>query len=75
MENWLGHELDEASALEEASCVEPCDGSGSSRRRRTVDGYIVDVDFPDTLPVTGDEIALLRAFLHDEIRAILYGED
>ncbi len=75
MEKWLGHEREEAQALEEAPCVEPCVRPGSSHRRHTDDGNVVDVDFPDTLPVTGEEIALLRAFLHDEIRAILCSED
>lgn len=75
MERCFGHEREEAQALDETSRVEPCDRPCSSHRRRTVDGYLVDVDFPDSLPVTDDEIALLRAFLSDEIRAILNGED
>lgn len=75
MERCFGHEREEAQALDETSRVEPCDRPCSSHRRRTADGHVIDVNFPDSLPVTGDEIALLRAFLHDEIRAILYGED
>lgn len=75
MERCFEHEREEAQALEDAPCVEPYGCPGSSRSRCTSDGYIVHADLPSNLPVTSDEIALLKAFLHDEIRAILNGED
>lgn len=40
----------------------------------THDGYVVRCDLPLTLPITKDEIALLRAFLAVEINAILDGD-
>ena len=75
MEHGFAHGREERQALQETSRAERDVGAGSAQRRRTVDGYLVAVDLPDNLPVTDDEIALLRAFLSDEIRAILNGED
>lgn len=40
----------------------------------THDGYVVRCDLTETLPITKDEIALLRAFLAAEIHAILYDD-
>lgn len=75
MERCFGHEREEAQALDETSRVEPCDRPCSSHCRRTADGYVVDVDFPDNLLVSGEEIALLRTFLSEEIMAILHDEE
>ncbi|NGO62460.1 hypothetical protein G6N76_02145 [Rhizobium daejeonense] len=44
-------------------------------RRGHRDGIAVISDVPESLPVTAEEIGLLRAFLRDEISAILHGDD
>ena len=72
MEHGFAHDREDKQAREDIPCAGPNCHAGC---RRTVDGYVVHIDLPDTLPVTGDEIALLQAFLSDEIRAILHGED
>lgn len=40
----------------------------------THDGYIVRCDLSEILPITKEEVALLRAFLAVEINAILDGD-
>lgn len=40
----------------------------------THDGYVVRCDLPEILPITKEEVALLRAFLAVEINAILDGD-
>lgn len=75
MEHGFAHDREDTRAREDIPCAGPRRHAGSSRCRRTVDGYVVTIDAPESLPVTGDEIALLRAFLYDEIWAILHGED
>lgn len=43
-------------------------------RRYQRDGIAIISDVPEPLPVTAEEIGLLRAFLRDEISAILHGD-
>lgn len=43
--------------------------------RQTCDGYATISDMPDELPITPDEVALLRTFLSAEINAIIYGDE
>lgn len=75
MERGFADSGEERQAWEETSRAEVRSHESSSRHRSTPDGYVVRTDLPETFPVTSEEIALLRAFLHDEIQAILNGED
>ncbi len=75
MERGYAHSGEERQTLEETSGVRPRSYGGSTRHRCVSGGYVVRADLPESHPVTRDEIALLRAFLSDEIRAILNGED
>lgn len=75
MEHGSGYDAGEAQPLGNDSRAEPYLPSVPERPRYTPDGYAVQSDLPESLPVTAAEIALLRAFLSDEINAILYGED
>lgn len=52
------------------------DASACSRADgKTRRGVRIVSDLPDRLPITTEEIGLLRAFLAEEISAILRGED
>ena len=75
MEHGLAHGREEKEAGERTSCAAPRHPVHPSPHRRTQDGYTVYSDLPGALPVTSDEIALLRAFLADEIRTILFDDD
>jgi hypothetical protein len=61
---------DEQSPLARKSCPGTVPASF-----RNADGILVSSDLPDRLPVLRDEVALLRAFLAAEIKAILDGEE
>ncbi|OQM76243.1 hypothetical protein BFN67_15220 [Pseudaminobacter manganicus] len=73
MEHGFGHDLGRQQAQEEISRAEPRTHAAPDRSRRTADGYDVHADLSE-IPVTGEEIALLRAFLSSEINAILSSE-
>lgn len=75
MEHGFAHEGGKRRTWDETFRAEPHSYANASQGCRTPDGYVVHLDLPDNLPVTSEEIALLRAFLSDEIRAILHGED
>lgn len=75
MENWFAHNSEGSQTPGDAIVAGPEAIAEVSQRRRVADAYIVSIDAPENLPVTSDEITLLRTFLANEIRAILYGED
>lgn len=75
MEQMFGHGREGTEAREGAPCAAPPHRVHTVPDRRMRDGYVVHSDLSEALPVTGDEVALLRAFLSAEIRAILQGED
>lgn len=74
MERVFGHDREEPYGQGEAPCTEPCRRADLPHRHFTSDGYVVHTDLAEDLPVTSEEIAILRAFLSDEIRAILSDE-
>ena len=75
MDHGFAHDREERQALEKAPPANPCDGASASRHLCTPDGYVIHSELSDAFPITDEEIALLRAFLSDEIGAILHGED
>lgn len=75
MEYGFAHDREERQALEKTPRADPCDGASASRHRCTPDGYVIRSDLSETFSVTDEEIALLRAFLSDDIGAILHGEE
>lgn len=60
--------LDKDLPSSELSCAR---ASAETEPKASHDGYVVRCDVVETLPVTREEIALLRAFLAVEISAIL----
>jgi hypothetical protein len=72
MEHGFGQDAGRRQAQEEISRAEPRLHAAPDRSRRTADGYDVHTDLSE-IPVTSEEIGLLRSFLSFEINAILSG--
>lgn len=70
-----GFEQDAGRPQEEISSVEPRRTTVLSHGCHTADGYDVHSDLSENLPVTADEIALLRTFLSAEITAIIHDDN
>ncbi|RFC65624.1 MULTISPECIES: hypothetical protein [Mesorhizobium] len=75
MEHGLGQDAGRPQAQEEISGAEPRLHAAPYHCRHTPDGYDVLTDMSENLPVTHEEIALLRAFLSAEISAIIHGDN
>ena len=68
--NLAGNDADEQRSFRPYACGKPVPTAFKNS-----DGITVVSDLPGSLPVVREEVALLRAFLSDEIRAILNDED
>lgn len=74
MEHGFEHSPEEAQLQQDEFRVQPRRRASSPRRRCVSDDYVVHIDFGEHLRITSEEIAILRTFLSDEIRTILYNE-
>jgi len=74
MEHGCEQDAGRPQAQEEISGVGPR-GTALSHRRCTADGYVVHSDLPESLPITAEEVALLRTFFSAEISAIIHGDN
>lgn len=76
MDNAHQHPGESRPEQDRPSAVRPCaDALVDAEGSLTPDGYVVRCDLPAGLPVTKDELTLLRAFLAGDINAILDGDD
>lgn len=75
MENGFKHDHAERPGRKSNPCVGTCCHEDVPQHHHSVDGYVIHLDDLESLPVTNEEIALLQAFLHDEIQAILLEKD
>lgn len=74
MEHRFKHDHEKRPGRKSNPCVGSCCHE-EAPHHHTVDGYIVKIEDLESLPITDDEITLLRVFLRDEIQAILFDED
>ena len=76
MDHPLGHTADAPPDQDLLSAVPSSPAAPVDKRAKvTRDGYVVRCDLPETLPITKEEIAWLRAYLGAEINAILFGDE